>query len=777
MIMVPPRHYCIISNPVVRNEKSRDVVIDVNGQAKLRHGDEEVRFESPDPFALYPGESLYGKVSPLQVVAPNTAIRLRAIRDFKDETGVSRFAGDEWLFRGPGTYIPRIEVQVVEIVRAIIIKPNQALRLKARKDCTDNDGHSHKAGEEWLVRSVGAYLPDVHEEVLETVQAYVLTEKKALHLRAITTFNDHREVTRKAGEEWLVTLKDAETHIPDVHERVVGEVPITTLTTRQYCVVLDPTDSEGKPQLGKRQLRKGEDSFFLRPGERLESGIQNVYVLEEDEALLLRARELFPDGKHSRKPGDRWMIYGPSDYVPPVSVDILEKRRKIPLDENEGIYVRDIKSGKVRAVTAQAYMLEPYEELWEKIVPDVVEELLGKEVTRDRKEKSSTSTRDKTRVITYRTPHNSAVQIYDYQKKKSRVVFGPDLVMLGPDEQFTIQSLSGDVPKRPHVIKSLCLLLGPDFMTDVVVVETSDHARLSLKLSYNWHFEYDPADQIKSAQIFNVPDFVGDACKAIASRVRGIVAAHSFDNFHKSSATIIREAVFGADENGNPKNRFVFSSNNLVITNIDIQSVEPVDSRTRDALQKSVQLAIEITTKSQEAAARHEAERREQQARGRLERQKIQDEAQAEKARKNLLALQAQSAAVESTGQATAEAKARAEAAEIEGSAAVKQSELYAQAETIKAESQLAKKKATQEADVAHQKALDDLEISRARDLANIEAEKFKAVVDAIGADTLASISEAGPEIQARLLQGLGLKSFMITDANSPISMFANPAQ
>merc|ERR1712173_114871 len=100
-------------------------------------------------------------------------------------------------------------------------------------------------------------------------------------------------------------------------------------------------------------------------------------------------------------------------------------------------------------------------------------------------------------------------------------------------------------------------------------------------------------------------------------------------------------------------------TNNLVITGIDIQSVEPTDQRTRDSLQKSVQLAIEITTKSQEAAARHEAERIEQEARGRLERQKITDEAEAEQARKELLQLQAQSAAVESTGQATAEAKAR----------------------------------------------------------------------------------------------------------------------
>jgi len=122
-------------------------------------------------------------------------------------------------------------------------------------------------------------------------------------------------------------------------------------------------------------------------------------------------------------------------------------------------------------------------------------------------------------------------------------------------------------------------------------------------------------------KIFAVPDFVGDACKAIASRVRGAVARTTFDNFHKHSADLIREAVFGK-EGSDIKNRFIFQQNNLVITNIDIQSVEPVDSRTRDALQKSVQLAIEITTKSQEATAKHEAERREQEARGTLERQK-----------------------------------------------------------------------------------------------------------------------------------------------------------
>jgi len=395
-----------------------------------------------------------------------------------------------------------------------------------------------------------------------------------------------------------------------------------------------------------------------------------------------------------------------------------------------------------------------------------VEELLTKE-----SQAKTKTQRDQTRVVVYKAPHNTCVQIYDYKDKKARIVWGPDLVMLGPDEQFTVLSLSGDKPKRPHVIKSLALQLGPDFMTDIVIVETGEHARLSLKLSYNWLFDVNPTSK-DADLIFTVPDFVGDACKAIASRVRGAVAGHSFDEFHKHSAKLIRTAIFGIDENGKIKNRFAFSQNKLFVTNIDIQSVEPVDSRTRDALQKSVQLAIEITTKSQEAEARHEAERREQEARGRLERQKIADEAEAEKARTNLLRLQAESAAVESTGQATAEAKARADAAQIESEAGVAGARLMAEAEKIKAAAELSQLKGHQEAEIQHQKALNSLEISRAKDLATIESSKFKSIVNAIGSKTLQEIAQAGPEMQLQLLKGLGLKSFMITDGNSPINLF-----
>ncbi|WP_229415141.1 hypothetical protein [Moorena bouillonii] len=42
-----------------------------------------------------------------------------------------------------------------------------------------------------------------------------------------------------------------------------------------------------------------------------------------------------------------------------------------------------------------------------------------------------------------------------------------------------------------------------------------------------------------------LPKFLG---KAIASRVRGAVAGEKFDEFHRNSARIIRQAVFGTDQ-------------------------------------------------------------------------------------------------------------------------------------------------------------------------------------------------------------------------------------
>ena len=85
--------------------------------------------------------------------------------------------------------------------------------------------------------------------------AYVLTDKKALHLRALKTFTDDFGKERMNGEEWLVTHADTETHTLNVYEQLVAVVDVITLNSRQYCVILDPV-AHGKPQLGKKVERR-----------------------------------------------------------------------------------------------------------------------------------------------------------------------------------------------------------------------------------------------------------------------------------------------------------------------------------------------------------------------------------------------------------------------------------------------------------------------------------------------------------------------------------------
>merc|ERR1711998_310590 len=124
-----------------------------------------------------------------------------------------------------------------------------------------------------------------------------------------------------------------------------------------------------------------------------------------------------------------------------------------------------------------------------------------------------------------------------------------------------------------------------------------------------------------------------------------------------------------------------------------------------------------------------------------------------------------------SSGQVTAEARARAEAAQIEGEARVKQAELKAAATKIEMEAKLECMRLEQEAEAAHRKRMDQLEVERAKQLSEIETSKFQETVAAIGSNTLVEMAKAGPEAQAKLLGGLGLQGYLVTDGKSPINL------
>ena len=63
-------------------------------------------------------------------------------------------------------------------------------------------------------------------------------------------------------------------------------------------------------------------------------------------------------------------------------------------------------------------------------------------------------------------------------------------------------------------------------------------------------------------------------------------------------------------------------------------------------------------------------------------------------------------------------------------------------------------------------------EVDAKRALSQIESQKFKKTLEAIGQKTLVEIARSGPETQAKLLKGLGLKGFMMTDGKNPVNLF-----
>jgi major vault protein len=530
MITIPPMHFLKIKNPVILDEKG-EPLRDKDGQIKLSHSEIEYRFQTQykNPFFLYSGEKQVNEVQKLSFIKQDQSLRLKAVKKFTDnhfnhynkEEQILREVGDEWLFYGPSIYYPRPEVESFEIRNPILIEPESALRLHALQNYIDRNGVKRKAGEEWLVRTHGSYILEVYEKRIDICDKKIITNTEALHITAIKSFTDCYGKEHKAGEEWLITPDISTWHILDVYEKLVDVVNKLVLTKDQYVVIVDPVDQQsGKNLKGSKKLVKGQKSFFLQPGEKLENGIENVYILNETQALLLQAKEKFTDETGNvRTPGDKWMIRGPCRFIPSIEVKIIEQRSIIPLDNKEGIYVRDTKTGNVRAVIGKSYLLEANEELWEKEISKVEEEILRKSSP------DKESRKDKTRVVTFSCPYNTALQIYNFKTDKNRIVFGPEYVMLEPDEQFNIMYLSGKTPKVPGVVKTLYLNMGPTYTTDQIEVETSDHALLIIEVSYNWSFDISKNDDFeKQRKLFSVRDCIGEMCSIMASRVRGAVA-------------------------------------------------------------------------------------------------------------------------------------------------------------------------------------------------------------------------------------------------------------
>lgn len=154
----------------------------------------------------------------------------------------------------------------------------------------------------------------------------------AIHIRAKKNFVDRFGNRRKCGECWLVTREDCESYLLAAEEELVCTVPLMILRANQYCILVNSWDQETNlPIFGRKKLVKGETKFFLHPEEIIEDQIQNAAVLGPEDALVVKCLESFYDEvTHTqRKVGEKWMIYGPTQYIPSLKEQIVGKRKAL----------------------------------------------------------------------------------------------------------------------------------------------------------------------------------------------------------------------------------------------------------------------------------------------------------------------------------------------------------------------------------------------------------------------------------------------------------------
>ncbi len=451
------------------------------------------------------------------------------------------------------------------------------------------------------------------------------------------------------------------------HEELVGDVQTKIrVFDGQWVLVCNPFSAAlGDIVEGEREIRVGAITFSLHPGEQLVGGVRDEIVLDDDQGLLLRANKDAPhplDAARQIKAGTDVLIKGPRRFIPHKDITIVEHRESLSLSGDQGVFIQDDDTGKVRLVRGPTdVFLEHNESFWDKNLTREEEEALGLRdqhgVQGDSRVLSATPRRrDRAwQAVVIELEDNEAIQLFDGSDR--RVEFGPGKVFLAPHERPKVLFISGGVPVRPNVLRLAKLSLGPDFIRDRLSVRTKDNATLDLDITFRWRFIVDPEAPEK---LFALKDFVGFAAQTLSSEIREAAAKHDFEAFHSGAAQIVKEAIFGTDASR------VFEVNGLEIFGIDVESVTPQDPEIARKLTDAIKSNVDIFTRRQNEEAQLESERR-----------LIQGRAKNEDERSALLKLELDNSRTE----AIENAKIRAEATKVTVEAEAEATRIKAEAE------------------------------------------------------------------------------------------------
>jgi regulator of protease activity HflC (stomatin/prohibitin superfamily) len=388
-----------------------------------------------------------------------------------------------------------------------------------------------------------------------------------------------------------------------------------SLREDEYLVVrVYETNEVTRYPIGTETIVRGTDTSFYIPTTGLEVvATQSGYVrkarrLRRGKGLHLRVVKSFdavegdtiPLG-HYEAGQDIFIADREGFFFPTASVEIVSEIAAIPLGEREGVYAREIASGRIATVTGPInYLPDPTRvEIVARMVDDERAELYG--VPQDR---------DATRALSIHVPSSFAVLVT--AKNKREVVRGPQTRVLDYDEDLEVLELSTGKPKsQERTLRTCFLQTDGNKVSDVLRVKTADHNEVEVVVSYRVSFVgLDHAERW-----FNVKDYVGLLCDHAGSLLRAAARACSIEAFYQNSTDVLRSAILGEKREGEPRPGRHFEENGMWIYDVEVLDVRILDPEVQVLIGGAQRNAIVADVSRRQELLRLETERLKEQVR------------------------------------------------------------------------------------------------------------------------------------------------------------------
>jgi major vault protein len=583
-------YYIILSNPSIDEKEEHPVPNTQRFSAELSLG-RRVVIPGPTSFALWPQQ--LAKVVQGHHLRSNQYLLVRIYNEEQAKkkwtTGVVKPAtlggevatstpssAPEDLTIGkliiiPGTqvsfYIPPTGVEVVEADGKYVREALTLERLEYAILVDENGKKRFEKGPQVVFpKPTETFLemPDDKGKLTKKFRAIDLNEISGIYVKVIADYEEGEGDAKrkyKTGEELFITGKDTAIYYPREEHSIVkydGQA-------KNFATAIPAGEARYVLIRNTGQIKKISGPAMLLPDPRTEVIVRRV--LSDKQCQLWY-------------PGDEEVL----DYNRSLRIISKSSPTTRAGAVTEGEIARRMKSKSIGGQTLIASANYSSAAMEQSMV-NRDQAVVGEEISR-----ASTYTQPRTVTLDTKNqgapsidiPVGYAVLVVDASGKR-RVVKGPATVLLEYDEDLETLTLSSGKPKTTdNLITAVRLRTDNNKVSDKMVVETYDHVRVEVYLSYRVTFDSSFEDRW-----FSVENYVKFLCDHVRSILKGSVRKLSIEEFYTNSTDIIRTLVLGLPSESGERPGMLFHENGMRVLDLEVLSVSIADENIKSILDKS----------------------------------------------------------------------------------------------------------------------------------------------------------------------------------------------